>query len=225
MKIKSKLFLINIVIATMFFTGCSIISGGEVTIGNQVWMTENLNVDKFRNGDAIPQAKTAEEWEKAGKEKQPAWCYYNNDNTLSSWVAPEKGKKYGKLYNWYAVTDSRGLAPVGWHVPSDTEWKMVINFLGGEELAGPKMKSKEGWDKGYNGTNESGFSALPSGYCMRIGTFVYFNDGYYWSSTEYSEKNALGQGDAWYCFIHLGGRVWLSSDYKESGMSVRCLKD
>ncbi|MFM7765029.1 MAG: FISUMP domain-containing protein, partial [Sphingomonadales bacterium] len=84
-------------------------SSNEVTIGKQVWMTKNLDVDKFRDGSSIPEAKTDEEWKKAGKNKQPAWCYYNND--------PANGAKYGKLYNWYAVNDSRGLAPVGYHIP------------------------------------------------------------------------------------------------------------
>lgn len=74
-----------------------------VTIGTQVWRTKNLDVATFRNGDSIPQAKTNEEWEKAAENQQPAWCYYNND--------PANGAKYGKLYNWYAVNDSRGLAP------------------------------------------------------------------------------------------------------------------
>ena len=85
-----------------------------ITIGTQVWMTKNLDVATFRNGDPIPQAKTDEEWEKAGENQQPAWCYYDND--------PANGAKYGKLYNWYAVNDSRGLAPVGYHIPSDAEW-------------------------------------------------------------------------------------------------------
>ena len=78
----------------------------EVKIGDQIWMVENLNVDKFRNGDIIPEAKTNEEWKKANENKQPAWCYYGNDLTY--------GEKYGKLYNWYAVTDQRGLAPEGY---------------------------------------------------------------------------------------------------------------
>ena len=83
----------------------------EITIGRQVWMTENLNVDKFRNGDPISHAKTDEEWVKAGENGSPAWSHYDND--------PANGEKYGKLYNWYAVNDSRGLAPEGWKIPSD----------------------------------------------------------------------------------------------------------
>ena len=108
-----------------------------VTIGTQTWTTKNLDVATFRNGDAIPQAKTDEEWEAAGHYKQPAWCYYEN-NTAN-------GTKYGKLYNWYAVVDSRGLAPAGWHVPTDEEWTVLSTFLGGVDVAGKKMKSTSGW--------------------------------------------------------------------------------
>ena len=96
----------------------------------------NLNVDKFRNGDPIPQAKTNAEWLAAGENKQPAWCYYDND--------PANGEKYGKLYNWYAVNDSRGLAPEGYHIPTYAEWTTFMNLLGND--AGNKMKSTSGWD-------------------------------------------------------------------------------
>jgi uncharacterized protein (TIGR02145 family) len=85
---------------------------GEIIIGKQIWMTENLNLDKFQNGDSIPEARTIEEWMNACENKQPAWCYYNNDST--------NGEKYGKLYNLFAVIDSRGLAPEGWHIPLDS---------------------------------------------------------------------------------------------------------
>lgn len=109
-----------------------------VTIGAQVWMKENLNVSTFRNGDPIPEAKTDEEWKAAGDAKQPAWCYYDND--------PKNGAKYGKLYNWYAVNDSRGLAPEGWHVPTDVEWSVLIGYLGGEKDITKKIKSTSGWN-------------------------------------------------------------------------------
>lgn len=107
-----------------------------VTIGTQVWMTKNLDVAKFRNGDPIPEAKTDEEWKKAGENKQPAWCYYDNN--------PANGVKYGKLYNWYAVNDPRGIAPVGYHVPTDAEWTKLEDLLGSD--AGKKMKSATGWN-------------------------------------------------------------------------------
>ena len=112
--------------------------GQTVTIGNQTWTTKNLNVATFRNGDPIPQAKTDEEWKAAGENKQPAWCYY--DNKVAN------GTKYGKLYNWYAVVDARGLAPAGWHVPTDEEWTVLSTFLGVEDAAGKKIKSTSGWN-------------------------------------------------------------------------------
>ena len=117
----------------------------EVTIGTQVWMTKNLDVDTFRNGDPIPQAIFSAEWEAAWENKQPAWCYKNND--------PANGAKYGKLYNWYAVNDSRGLAPAGYHIPSDAEWKQLTDFLGSE--ACNKMKSTRGWNSYTNGGSKT----------------------------------------------------------------------
>jgi hypothetical protein len=106
-------------------------------------MTKNLDVEKFNNGDPIPHVKTEEDWKKAGENKQPAWCYYDNDQG--------NGTKYGKLYNWYAVNDPRGLAPVGFHIPTNYEWEILINYLGGEYQAGKKMKSKSGWRSKNNG--------------------------------------------------------------------------
>ena len=184
----------------------------EVKIGQQVWMVENLNVDKFRNGDPIPEAKTNEEWEKAADYHQAAWCYYNND--------PYNGTKYGKLYNWYAVNDPRGLAPEGWHIPSDQEWTDLTVYLGGEAQAGAKMKSKGGWSYGGNGTNSSGFNAFPGG--ERI--FGRFTDivslGFWWSSTEYFEA------EAWYRLLDSeNGYVYTGNRFKEMGFSVRCLRD
>ena len=102
----------------------------SVKIGNQEWMSENLNVDHFRNGDIIPEVKSKEDWEEAGKNGQPAWCYYEND--------PKNGEKYGKFYNWYAVNDPRGLAPEGWHIPSDGEWTEMINFLDADNNPDPQ---------------------------------------------------------------------------------------
>jgi len=119
----------------------------SVQIGTQTWMVENLNVSTFRNGDPIPQAKTNEEWSKAAESEQPAWCYYDND--------PKNGGKYGKLYNWYAVNDPRGLAPAGWHVPSKVEFEHLayvytkilpppLDIYGSVEDCS-KLKSNQGW--------------------------------------------------------------------------------
>jgi uncharacterized protein (TIGR02145 family) len=105
-----------------------------VTIGKQVWMLENLNVATFKNGVAIPEVKDEDAWVNAERNQQAAWCYYDND--------PKNGEKYGKLYNWYAVDDNNGLCPQGWHVPSDGEWDTLVKYLGGEDVAGAKMKTK-----------------------------------------------------------------------------------
>ncbi len=104
----------------------------SIKIGNQEWMTRNLDVDRFQNGDLIPNIESNEEWKKAGENAQPAWCYYDND--------PENGKKYRKLYNWFAVNDPRGLAPEGSHITSQKEWNILVEFLGGFKIAGLKMK-------------------------------------------------------------------------------------
>jgi len=185
----------------------------NVTIGTQVWMTKNLDVSTFRNGDPIPQAKTNKEWVEARQNQQPAWCYYDND--------PANGVRWGKLYNWYAVSDSRGLAPVGYHIPSDAEWTKLVDYLGGAEKAGAKMKSKQGWAEDGNGTNSSGFSGLPGGTRDYNGTFYpigYY--GYWWSSTEYDTYYAWLRGLYFY-----GGIVGRYGNLKESGFSVRCLRD
>jgi uncharacterized protein (TIGR02145 family) len=144
-----------------------------IKIGRQIWMAENLKVSEFRNGDLIPEAKTDEAWEQAGIECKPAWCYYNNNQV-------NRGK-YGKLYNWHAVNDPRGLAPEGWYIPSDDDWNELEMALGmsqgdadmeGERGTneGSKLKASEGWEEG-GGINSSGFSALPGGYRYINGSF------------------------------------------------------
>jgi uncharacterized protein (TIGR02145 family) len=104
----------------------------SVKIGNQTWMSENLNVDRFRNGDPIPEAKTAEEWKRAGENKQPVW---GDPYTILERVGNVKKNDFGlnKFYNWWAITDSRGLAPSGWHIPTDGEWVQMLNTLGGDD--------------------------------------------------------------------------------------------
>ena len=185
----------------------------EITIGNQVWMSENLNVDKFNNGDPIPEAKTHEEWKNAGEKKQPAWCYYDND--------PANGGKYGKLYNWYAANDPRGLAPKGWRVPSDAEWDILTDYLGGHEVTGTKMKGTSGWADNFNGTNESGFSGLPGGLRKIAGAFGSIGlYGFWWSSTKYKTTMVWVRG-----LYYDSGYVHRNSLTKRDGLSVRCIKD
>lgn len=184
----------------------------EVTIGKQVWMAENLNVDKFLNGDLIPEAKTDEEWIKAGKERKPAWCYYNND--------PDNGAKYGKIYNWYAVNDNRGLAPKGWHVPSDVEWKEL-----NEKMDVVQLKSTSGWGEisFHNGNNESGFSAVPGGERNEEldGQFAGLGEHATWWTSTFAISFNIYYADLSY----LPGSTFFSENNpKVRGFYVRCVK-
>lgn len=186
----------------------------EVLIGKQVWMRNNLDVACFRNGDSIPQVITDADWMTFANAGKPAWCYYGND--------PGKGAKYGKLYNWYAVNDQRGLAPKGWHIPSDTEWDVLANFLGGVDSAGVRMKSKTDWFNEGNGTNSSCFSAYPGGR-RNTGGGVFGDLAYYgawWSATEAN----IEYGKLRY-ISHFAGGLYSYSWYKGMGYSVRCIKD
>jgi uncharacterized protein (TIGR02145 family) len=188
----------------------------SVKIGTQVWMAENLNTDKFRNGDKIPEAKTKEEWLQATNEKRPAWCYHNND--------AGHGDKYGRLYNWFAVIDPRGLAPIGWHVPTDTEWRTLIDQLGGEDEAAGKMKSADGWNTSRwmnvnRGTIESGFNALPGSSRAQDGTFYETGEsGYWWSTSPFSTTGA-----GWGFMLEAYDGISKNICNKE-GLSVRCVK-
>jgi uncharacterized protein (TIGR02145 family) len=184
---------------------------GSVTIGTQVWTAVNLNVSTFQNGDSIPEAKTNKEWVAAGESGKPAWCYYNND--------PATGKKYGKLYNWFAVNDPRELAPAGWKLASDADWVQLVNSVGGQSLAGTRMKTTSGWSEGNNGTNESGFTGLPGGYRVENGTFVNLGSiGTWWSTTESKTFEATD------FYLALSGSLSRGSTPKQRGESVRCIR-
>jgi uncharacterized protein (TIGR02145 family) len=153
-----------------------------ILIGEQLWLAENLNTSNFRNGDAIFHAKSMKKWIRAGEKGKPAWCYYNND--------PANGTKYGKLYNWYALNDSRGLAPVGCHIPTDIEWLKTIDNLGREDQAGTKMKNSTGWIENGNGTNSSGFSGIPGGCRGLDGTFGSLGEeAIWWGGIEFGGQN------------------------------------
>lgn len=153
-----------------------------VKIGNQVWMQSNLEVTHYRNGDLIPQVQDPGKWNSL---TSGAWCWYENDET--------NGKKYGKLYNWYAVNDSRGLAMEGWHMPSKDEYLSLSSYLGGMEKAGGKMIAIKYWDEAKSGANNSsGFTGLPGGF-RNGGMFLSRGvNCYLWSSSEASYS------DAWY---------------------------
>jgi len=184
-----------------------------VVIGTQKWTNRNLNVSTYRNGVAIPQVTDPTAW--AGL-TTGAWCYYNNDPTTEA--------TYGKLYNWYAVNDSRKLAPLGYHIPSDTEWTTLINYLGGSGIAGGKIKETglSHWlTPNTEATNESAFTALPAGFRYFDG--ISYNIGKYshfWSSFELDTTDAYGIVS----FFDSSSMLNSSSD-KKNGFSVRLIKD
>jgi uncharacterized protein (TIGR02145 family) len=184
-----------------------------IVIGTQQWQAKNLDVAFYRNGDPIPQVTDPTAWAAL---TTGAWCYYNNDST--------QGNKYGKLYNWYAVNDPRGLAPQGWHIPSDAEWTILETTLGGSSVAGGKMKEAGmlNWAiPNTGGNNNSGFGGLPGGNRYGDGTFGAVGDfGFWWSSTETNAPSA------WCRFLDYGnGRVNRANTNKQYGFSVRCLRD
>ena len=181
-----------------------------IQIDNQFWLTENLTVSKYRNGDEIPEVKDKKEWKKL---TTGAWCYYENN--------AENGAIYGKLYNWYAVTDPRGLAPEGYHIPSNTELTELTDNLGRENVAGIKMKNSNGWYESGNGNNSSGFSALPGGFRYINGSFSDIAKvGNWWSSSEGDTSNAVSRFLNYY-----NADLFNYNSDKQNGFSVRCLKD
>ncbi|MEI8032806.1 MAG: fibrobacter succinogenes major paralogous domain-containing protein [Chlorobiaceae bacterium] len=189
----------------------------SVVIGRQVWMKENLNVSRYRNGDRIRYAKTNKEWLDAGAKGEGAWCYYGND--------PANAKKYGKMYNYFAVKDPRGLAPSGWHVPTAEEWQSIVKNLGGESVAGGKMKSTEpgAWKyPNHDATNSSNFNAQPGGFRGMTDLEYKFagENAYFWSSSEFSATQA------WCALLHFEHpSVIFTAEEKFEGSSVRCVRD
>jgi uncharacterized protein (TIGR02145 family) len=188
----------------------------EVSIGTQVWMLKNIDVSTYRNGDPIPQVTDPAAWAAL---TTGAWCWYNNDSAMYA-------STYGKLYNWYAVNDSRGLAPTGWHVPSDAEWTSLTNFLGGFQVAGNAMKEKgtKHWNDPNDGaTNSSGYTALPGGSRNdQNGSFTaIFEQGHWWSTTE---ENSVAKS-RWLTSQIDNGYLFSNTYPKQNGFSVRCVRD
>ena len=183
-----------------------------VKIGDQTWMAENLDVRHFRNGDSIPEAKSQEEWIRLGSEGKPAF--------LTDKVNSGNIKKYGNYYNWYAVNDPRGLAPEGWHVPTNEEWNQMTGYLGGEVAAALQMRIT-GYDDNGVPDSQSGFSGFPAGSCAGDGKFYGSGtNGYWWSSTEVNPAEAY---ILLLNYIHCN--IYEMSYYKAGGLSVRCLRD
>lgn len=190
-----------------------------VTIGTQTWIAENLKVTHYRNGDGIPNVTSNTTWAALTTD---AYCDYNN--------LPSNSVVYGRLYNWYSVSDARNIAPVGCHVATDAEWNTLISYLGGNTIAGGKLKESgtTHWISGSTSTNSSGFTGLPSGTRMAQnatlvnGAFYNLgNSSYFWGikSTDLS--------NAWYCDLSYNNTSMgtYSSTAKGCGLSVRCIKD
>ena len=182
-----------------------------VTIGSQCWFQENLQTEHYTNGDAIFEIQDNNEWVNLNV---GAWCSYNNGITSS--------ETYGHLYNWYAVDDNRGLCPADWHVPTDEEWTALSDLFGGSEYAGQFLKSSPTDSPAWDGTNESGFSALPGG--RRYSGTGYFSgegvNGFWWSASPY------GPSLAWFRNLYSGDvNVYRDASYTRAGFSVRCVRD
>ncbi len=184
-----------------------------VQIGEQVWMAENLKVTHYRNGDEIPTGYSDDDWINL---TTGAYAVYDDNESNAD--------TYGYLYNWYVVEDDRGVCPAGWHIPTDDEFTVLIDYLGGESVAGGKMKEAgiEHWISPNEGaTNESGFTGLPSGCRYSDGRYInIYNIGYFWSSTESSDSNARYQG-----LLYNTPAVLKNGVNKGYGLSIRCLKD
>lgn len=216
---KTTIILIALSVLMIFNSSCSkdkVEIDDVITIGDQIWMTKNLNVEKFRNGDLIPQAKSDYEWELASVNKEPAWCYYNNLNS--------NGETYGKLYNWYAVSDIRGLAPNGFRVAKFIDFSYLNNFLYDDSIGTAiKIKSTRGWYFNSNGTNSSGFSALPSGNRMLDGVFDGIEKAAYWWC---ADTNSFGTPYSWTIGVsYKSYSLDPNTQQNKCGFPVRCIKD
>ena len=189
------------------------VEGTEVTIGTQIWTGCNLDVDVYSNGDSIPQVEDPTAWAAL---TTGAWCYWNND--------PANGAIYGKLYNWYAVNDPRGLAPTGYHIPSRAEWTDIVTYLGGSFVAGGEMKETGlcHWNTPNTGaTNSSGFTSFAGGYRNTIGSYLNIRaTSNFWSYSEVDSSNA------WFRNLsNLAPDATEGSNNKKFGFSVRLIKD
>lgn len=185
----------------------------EIRAGKQMWTVKNLDVFTFQNGDSILHAKSDEEWINAGKKGIPAWCYYNNQ--------PKLGKKYGKLYNWYAVSDERNLAPKGWRIPSKEDWKKLINFFSGYKRGGKYLKSKTEWIDDGGGNNKSKFNVLPAGNRHNNGKFYYIGEyAYFWTNEIFEDGKPIYQ-----TFVTGHNFISTTTITRDYGYSVRCVRD
>lgn len=185
----------------------------SVSIGNQIWMAENLKTTKFNDGTPIILVTDNKTWKTIST---PAYCWLNNDINNKD--------VYGALYNWFTV-NTKKLCPKGWHIPADTEWSIMITFLGDIRVAGDKLKEvgDAHWKNTLDiGTNDFGFTALPAGMRQYTGVFPVFAKSYavFWSATQSSNELAWNRG-----LYFSTSNVYKGSEGKNCGFSVRCIKD
>lgn len=189
-----------------------------IKIGTKEWFKTNLNVSTFANGTTILKVTKIADWIQAFNEQKPAYCYYNFQDSNEI--------KFGKYYNWFAVSSTAKLAPTGWHIPSGIEWKELVDFLGSDiKIVSLKLKSKKGWIKyghqtgSANGNNSSGFTALPAGFLNRY-TFVYEGVmAVFWGSI----YRPYGGPDEF--SVNNENRSDYQGHERSEGFSVRCIKD
>ena len=198
-----------------------------IYIGKQQWMGENLKTSKYSDGTYITYADGNDQWK---NNTTGAYCFYNNNDFNIT--------KYGYLYNWYSVSSTsngnKKICPIGWHIPNDSEWTLLTDYLGGVSVSATKLKSSDpnDWTESSKGTNESNFNAVSSG--MRWGDGSFMNEsGVWWSSTE-ANLNWTSNRTAWFRDLskfnnQVGKNGTTGSNYSpgniELGFSVRCLKD
>lgn len=214
---KSRFVLIFICFLSVFYSkaqsagnGVTDIEGNvykSILLGKQEWMMDNLKVTKYKNGQPVPHIQDSTVW---NAWENGAYVFYKNDT------------KHGVLYNWMAVIDKRGVCPTGWHVPSGVEWDTLAKFLGGDEIAGGKMKAKLHWEMpNTSATNTSSFHALPKGMYGVNGSFNNIGkNAYWWSSTEHGVSSAWGR--------EIGFNepaLFAGHGDKRDGLSIRCIKD
>ncbi len=207
---KKNLFVMACMICSLWFlpslqaqTGSSTYK--SVVIGTQEWMVKNLDVTTFRNGDPITEVTKDLDWKKAGDSKQPAWCYYNN--------SAGNNDVYGKMYNWWAVSDPRGLAPAGWRIPTDEDYKKLIEFY---------LKDKKVAYAALVNGGISGFNAMMGGWRgSMIGDFKDF----FTYTAIYSASDIKGKWGSYFEFNAEFGGVDLRSGGKGMGGYVRCIKE
>lgn len=202
--------------STLNYEIVSDIDGNEyraTTIGTRTWMTMNLKTTKYNDGTHIPLVSGEAAW--AGL-STPGYCWYKNEEGSFK-------ESYGALYNWYTVNTGK-LCPAGWHVPDDNGWSLLTTYLGGEDIAGGKLKEsgKDYWvDPNTGATDERGFSALPGGFRYYDGKFFDFGfSAYWWCAGELSESRAC------FRFIYYNEiSIYRFDNSKKNGFSVRCIKN